>query len=236
MIVLPWRLRLDRDRAIALALALGLVGLVLLSLTALALAVIAYPGEAGAGFLLWGNYVCDLLRASTRSGAPNPSGGLATAALLLFAAALVPFFLLLRRIVPEHGALVGRCGVASAAGWAAMALSPSDRLPFLHGLFVAAGILPGLVAGVLAVRGLAARRETLGLALLGGSALGCAGLDAALYFLLHATGAAWLEWLVPALQRPAGVLLVAWMLGVALRGSGARAGAPGGAAWTGRRA
>lgn len=195
-----------------------LILLLCASLASLALAVAAYSG----GFLLWENYVCDLLHASTRAGAPNPSGGLATAALLLFVAALVPFFLLLAELAPVPRRLVRGCGVLSASGWAAMALSPSDRWPLLHAAFVAAGIVPGVVGATVAVRGLASRPETRTLALVGACALGCAALDAALYFLLHALGGPWLGWLVPALQRPAAAFLIAWMVGAALA-SGARA-------------
>lgn len=205
-----------RDRACALAV----VGSLLLGSALLTVAISVYPGGSALepdhqGFDLRDNYLCDLLRETALRGQPNPSVPLARASLVVFAAGLIPFFLLVPSSFPDRaarGRLVRATGVASAIGLTAVSLTPSDRFAVGHAVLVLTAIVPGVVAAAVAVRELARRQDHRGLALLGAGALVCAAADGALYFLLLATNDTSLEIVVPLLQKPAVVFLIAWML------------------------
>lgn len=209
--------RLARPDPTRLA-AVAVVAAVALALTLLALAVARYPGgsdcDPGAvGFDLRCNYLSDLLHAVARDGRPNPAAPLARAAMLAFVAALPPFWALRARGL-ARGGLVRRLGTLSAIGWAFVPLVPSDRFGAWHGAAVLVGAGPGLVAVLLAVRGLwPARRRS---ALLGLGVLACVGAATLLYVRLLLDDAGASSHTIPALQKAAAVLLVAWLLDAAL--------------------
>lgn len=196
---------------------------VVLSLVLLSAAISAYPGGSeldprAPGFDARTNYVCDLLRQDAIGGQPNPAGPLARAAILAFVAGLVSFFAIVPTLFPDlpgRGRLVRGAGVASSIAWVALSLAPSDRFAVGHAVFVVAGVAPGVVAAAVAVLGLAARRGTRALSLLGVGALVGAALDAALYLVVLLTGDVAAAVVVPVLQKIAGAFLIAWMLGVA---------------------
>src|SRR5258708_34296173 len=106
-------------------------------------------------------------------------------------------------------------GVASVGGTTAVTLMPSERLGALHGAAVIVAALPGLSAAALAVVGLVLGEPRPRIAAaLGGGMLAVGLVDFVLYashFLAHVEGTT----LVPAAQRIALILLLAWMRVVA---------------------
>lgn len=214
--------------------ALAVIAAVVVALVLVAAAIARFPGgsdcdPAARGFDPWCNYLSDLLHAAARDGLPNPAAPLARAAMLAFVAALPPFWALVARLLPARGApargsgrtsgrtsvgdVVRATGTLSAFGWAGAPLLGSDRFGALHGVFVLLGAGPGLLAAGLTVWALRPARP--GLALLGALVFACVGAAVGLYLrlLLGAPGAQSLA--LPALQKVAGVWLVAWLVAVA---------------------
>jgi hypothetical protein len=177
-----------------------------------------YPGGSAAepthvGHSFWLNYLCDLTGDVAVNGAPNLRGAaLARAAMLLLSIALGLVFLVLPRVLGDgrwskHVVRIGGalCGLGLIA------------VPFADGRAHAPTILVTAVAGIAAmataVTGMwrARRRALLAIA---GAALIASTVDAVLYAAkvagtLPASSAA-----VPALQRVATLLLLAWMAAV----------------------
>lgn len=182
------------------------------------LAVARFPGcsdcdPASVGFDPWCNDLSDLVRQVTRDGRPNPAAPLGRAAMLVFVAALPPFWALVARLVPRDGALVRALGAVSALGWAAVPLAPSDRFGAWHGLLVLVGAGPGLAATLVAVWRLRGARPRL--ALLGAGVLACVGAACAQYVRLLLGVASAPSHAIPVLQQAGGALLIAWMVAVA---------------------
>lgn len=198
--------------------AAAVIGAVLVALALLGVAIARFPGgsdcdPSARGFDPWCNYLSDLLHEGARGGRANPAAPVARAAVLVFVAALPPFWALLARLVPGRGRALRALGTLSAAGWAAMALLPSDRFGPWHGGFILLGAGPGVMAAALAVRGLWPARPVL--ATLGLAALACVGAATALFVRLLLGVATAPSLAIPALQKLGAVFLVAWVLGVA---------------------
>lgn len=181
-------------------------------------AMVLYPGgtwwEPGAqGHRFWQNYVCDLAWRVALDGQDNRVGSwLAQAAMLVLAAGFVPFWLL----AGERGAWgVRPLGFASVLGTAAVTLMPSERFGSMHGTAVIIASTTGLAAAVLAVIGQLRSGQRLA-GWLGAIALAAAGVDFALYAQHLASSAPGPgSAAVPALQKVALGLLLAWMTVVA---------------------
>jgi hypothetical protein len=196
-------------------------------------AALRYPGgtwcDPGAPrYDVLTSFFCDVLHARGLNGAPNPGAPFARAALLLIAAAFVPFWML----VPETLALsvprsrvVHTLGVMSAVGALLVALTPSDRLALLHQVAVLSAASFGIAAAVIAS---SARSVPSGtprrLRLLSWAALLTAAVDAALYLIQLAHPAPCAPAL-PVLQKLAAGLILVWMLVTAW--ASFRAGTPG---------
>jgi hypothetical protein len=205
-------------------------------------AMCLYPGgtwwdAATRGHRFWQNYLCDLEWRVALDGRPNALGStLAQAAMLVLVAGLAPFWLALPRLFASRSAATpapgGRAasglgpvlskavpalGLTSVVATTAAIFMPSDRFGALHGAAVIVACVPGLAAAALAVLGLArgeARPRVA--AALGGSMLAFAFVDFILYashYLAHTEGTT----LVPALEKVALILLLAWMVTVATR-------------------
>jgi hypothetical protein len=204
----------------------GIVAAVVLFVTLELPAMALYPGGTwwdphtqGARF--WQNFLCDLEWSVALDGVPNPVGShLAQAAMVVLVLGLLPFWWAVPRVAGERGLLgaaVRVLGAASVAGCLAVAFMPSERFGSLHGAAVVVAALPGLTAAVLAVaillRGEPPPRVAgpLGLAMLA-AAVG----DFALYVHTLLTGGPGPP-VLPAAQKIALLLLLAWMLAVALR-------------------
>ena len=186
-----------------------------------------YPGgtwwdSTTAGYRFWQNYLCDLEWHVGLNGQDNTAGShLARAAMLVLLVGLAAFWLIAPSLFGRgRGRLplsVPVLGLVSVAGTIAVALMPSDAFPVLHGFFVIASGVPGLAAAALTVRGLRApgSRWPFG-GWLGAALFVVALLDLALYAFHWASGDE-APPLLPAIQKIALFLLLAWMNGVALR-------------------
>ncbi len=176
------------------------------------------------GHDFWLNFFCDLLHDHALDGAPNATGArLATIAMLALIAGMLPFWLASASLVaarPVLAWIVRVAGVTSVVGLVAVPLTPSDRFGALHGVAVLVASVPGLVATACATVGLLATRDRdrTGMRVLGVIALAtfvCAAIDATLYAQHMASGGAVTPPALPAIQKVAAMLLIAWMLGVA---------------------
>lgn len=182
-------------------------------------AMALYPGGTwwephAVGHRFWSNFLCDLEWRTTLNGTPNPVGApLAEGAMLSLVLAFVPFWPLAARLFPGRprlGAAVRILGWTSVAGMIAVALMPSERFGPLHGVAVVVAGLPGLSAAVLAATGQLLVRRTLPGAL-GAAMVLFAVADFVLYVhtMLHGGPG---PLLLPAAQKVALLLLLAWML------------------------
>jgi hypothetical protein len=187
---------------------------------AMAVAASLYPGGTwcdpqAPGYDLWRSFFCDLLHTRGLNGLPNEGASFARAALVLIAAAFVPFWFALPfalKLGARRAMTVRAFGVVSATASLIVAVAPSDRFPQLHQAAVLSATSAGVAAALLALRG---RRVTSGLARalpsLAWAALITAALDAGLYA-AQLSDPAPCALALPALQKLAAALIVAWML------------------------
>jgi hypothetical protein len=140
--------------------------------------------------------------------------------MILLALSLAPHWILVGRMLRHGtrlGGLVRGLGLASVAGSVLVNLLPSNRFGVaLHGAAVVVAGLPGLSATALSVVGLRAAEVRPRIsAMLGGALLVVAFADFVLYlgtFVLGGPG----PLALPAAQKIALMLLLAWMASVAL--------------------
>jgi hypothetical protein len=209
-----------RTRASALSVLASVAAFVVLELTAMCL----YPGGTwwdpttrGASF--WQNYLCDLESEVALNHMPNLAGArFGKAAILVMIVGLMPFWWIVPRLfvtLPRLGRIVRALGLASLAGIVAVGLMPSSRFGWLHGAAVVAAGVPGLSAAVLAVAGLAhGETHPRTAAALGAAMLVFALSDFVLYTRTMLVGGPG-PLLMPASQKIALLLLLAWMIVVA---------------------
>jgi hypothetical protein len=187
--------------------------------TLLGAAMRLYPGgNAGdhtrAGHSFWRNYLCDVTTDVAVNGADNTAGaalargGMLTLSLTLgLALAIAPRLLRGGRATT---AVVRGGGALCALGLVAVPFAP---LPW-HAAVVLATVVPGVSAMGATLVGLwrARRGGLVGLAL---GALAASVVDAVLYAAKVTGHLSAASPFVPAVQRLAGLLLVAWMAAVA---------------------
>jgi hypothetical protein len=187
---------------------------------AMAVAASLYPGGTwcdprAPGYDVWRSFFCDVLHIRGLNGLPNPGAAFARAALLLIAAAFVPFWFALPfalKLGARRAAAVRAFGAASTSGCLIVALAPSDRFPQLHQAAVLSAASAGIAAALLALGGVkAASRAARALTSLAWAALITAAIDAGLYA-AQLSDPAPCALLLPALQKLAAGLIVAWML------------------------
>jgi hypothetical protein len=192
----------------------------------------AYPGgtwwdRTTRGARLWQNFLCDLEWRVALDGRPNPVGSrLAEAAMLVLVAGFLPFWWIVPRLftpprAPPGTRALGRSvralGLVSVGGMSAVTLLPSDRFGALHGAAVVVAGVPGLAAALLATLGLLRGEPAPRVAgWLGAATVACALLDFVLYVRTMALGGPG-PLLLPATQKVAVALLLAWMSAVAVR-------------------
>jgi hypothetical protein len=141
---------------------------------------------------------------------------------------LAPFWLAVPRLFADanarSGAAVRALGLVSVAATVAVVFMPSERFGVIHGATVVVACVPGLAAVALGVRGLGLGEPRPRVAAaLGASMLAVALVDFFLYvshLVGHSEGTA----LVPALEKVALVLLLAWMVTIARRSQRSSAG------------
>lgn len=212
---------MSRDRSsIAATFALVFEGVGALLI---AVSMALYPGGTwmdrhAAGHSFWGNFLCDLQQPLALNGVPNPLGArLAQAgAMALFASCAFVWTLAPRALeAPRTGRRVRLFGLASSALGLAVPLLPSQRSATLHSGAIALALLPGLAAlvqfAIGMVRSRAASRSlrVLTWALLVASVL------AAVLWSVTTLMATRVPALLPAMQRLAFLVLLAWIFAIA---------------------
>ncbi len=208
-------------RRAARATLAGLAGFVGFWAAAMAL----YPGGTfqnpqHVGQSFFGNFFCDLAQPVSLSGVANPLGSrLAQCGMLFFAGALWATFSVVPRFFSrESGARrwLPRFATLSVLTFIVVTLTPSELVGRLHALLALLAGGFGIIALVLAVRGLfRVPGSARALAVLGALALAVGAFDAVI-FAQHLSDRAPPPLLVPAAQKIAALLLSAWMAGVAL--------------------
>lgn len=178
-----------------------------------AAAMALYPGGTfwdahASGHRFWQNFLCDLEWRVALDGQDNRVGALlAQGAMLALVAAFLPFW-----VLAGSGRALRALGSAAVVAMAAVALMPSERFGALHGVAVLIAGPTGLGAAVLAVRAhLRANRRAL--AGLGAATLSLGAVDLGLYAWNFGTGGPG-PLALPAIQKLALILLLAWMVGV----------------------
>ena len=204
-----------------------LVGLALF-IALMAVAMACYPGGTcwdvtTRGHRFWQNFLCDLEWAVARNGEPNPIGSRAAeGAMVILALAMAPHWILVARVLatrPVLAGLVRGLGLAAVAGSLAVTVVPSNRFGVvLHAATVVVAGVPGLSATTLAVAGLFTREPRPRIAAtLGAALLAVAAGDFVLYLGTLVFGGPG-PVLIPAAEKVALVLLLAWMARVAVAG------------------
>lgn len=199
--------------------------LVLFSLS-FAGALAAYPGGtsflgAQRGYAFWTNFWCDALHHPALNGLPNQRGArLASIAIWTLGAGLVPFWRVAAHVCVPPRAVAAR-GVVQLGGTLGMlglmgvVLVPSNRFPWLHGVFVTITGPCGILAATLAIlsawryRRVASWLSAVGLAALILAALSLAQYARQVWF--HAPP----TWLLPFAQKLATFLFLGWVVSVA---------------------
>lgn len=198
----------------------AIAGLVAAFAVTMAMAASLYPGGTwcdpqAPGYDLWRSFFCDVLHVRGLNGLPNPGASFARAALVLIAVAFVPFWFALPfalELGARRAGAVRAFGAASAAASLIVALTPSDRFPELHQAAVLSAATAGIAAALLALRSVkAASGSARALPSLAWAALITAALDAGLYA-AQLSNPAPCALALPALQKLAAGLIVAWML------------------------
>jgi hypothetical protein len=201
----------------------AIAALVVAFAVAMAAAARLYPGGTwcdpqAPGYDLWRSFFCDVLHIRGLNGLPNPGAPFARAALVLIAAAFVPFWFALPvalNLGTRRAAAVHAFGAASATASLIVALAPSDRFPQLHQAAVLFAASAGIGAALLALGGVkAASGAARALPPLAWAALMTAAVDAGLYA-AQLSDPAPCALALPALQKLAAGLIVVWMLATA---------------------
>jgi hypothetical protein len=184
-------------------------------------AMVLYPGgtwmdRSTHGYDFARNFFCDLLAGIALNGEPNPGSELAKIGILALALGLVPFWLLVPRLFAGRlrlGAAVRALGLASAAALPLVPLLPSASCGSLHVVTVFVAAIPGIVAAALAtVALLASPLSRCPHGYLAGSMFLVAVIDGALYTEHIAAGGPTPPWTLPALQKLAALLLLAFLV------------------------
>lgn len=196
------------------------------------IAIASYPGGSAldrraAGHDLLRNFLCDLLAPVALNGAPNPVGAIAApAAMLVLIAGLGVFWWMLPDAFPAQrrlGRALRAAGALTTVGLVAVPLTPSGAMPVLHAIAVLIACAPAMIATALGALGLARGGRRVDAAL-GAAVLAVGGIDAAL-FAHHCAVPGPVVLALPALQRVACGLLLAWVVLVATKLARARADA-----------
>jgi hypothetical protein len=213
-----------RDRRLSWGAAIVLVATAV-GVALLSRAMRLYPGgnvfdphAAHHSFCL--NFLCDLTGAQSASGAPNAGSPSARAAIVSLAIALGAFWLILpsrlaarSRGARVTGAVIRVAGALSALGLLAVPLADGAA----HAIAVYAAAGPGLVASVTAFVALVRCSRDVVLLLPASSAIAAGAIDSVLYARRVLDHFVSCPPALPALQRVAGLLMLAWMAATAWR-------------------
>jgi hypothetical protein len=208
------------SRLAACAIALSIGGFVALESAAMRV----YPGGTwwnvtAVGHSFWQNYLCDLTQPVAIDHVPNPLGSmLGRTAMLVLVAGLFPFWAAvpLLFVGPRLARLVRMLGFVSMIGVVGVVLLPSSRFGQLHGILVVLAGVPGLSAAVLTVAGLLQALPQFRLAAWLGVAMLLFALVDFTAYTGHLIAGGLGTPILPALQKVALLLLIAWMLSVSI--------------------
>lgn len=177
------------------------------------------PGASGHDF--WANFLCDLLHERALNGERNYLGSramLASMLVLVFVIGVHWWVLpLLFDDRPRLGWAVRMLGVISSLASAGVPLLPSDRFGALHSVVVVTAAVPGLAACVFGVAGVALGESGFRPLTWVGVSMGIAAGAATALYVRTQWFAAPLTVAVPATQKLALILVLAWLVIVALR-------------------
>jgi hypothetical protein len=213
-----------RDRRLSWGAAVVLVAMAV-GIALLARAMRLYPGgnffdRNCAHHSVWLNCLCDLTGARSAGGAPNPGSPSARAAIVSLAISLGAFWLILPSLLPalsrgarSVGAVIRVAGALSALGLLAVPLA--DGAAHAVAVYAAAG--PGLVASVTAFVALVRGSRDVALLLPASSAIAAGAIDSVLYARRVLDHFLSCPPALPALQRIAGLFMLAWMAATAWR-------------------
>jgi hypothetical protein len=201
-------------------------GVLIMFCFAIGAAMGAYPGgthydHGTVGYDFFRNFWCDTLRNPALNGAPNARGArLASMALWVLSSGLLPFWGVVAELaVPRKAARSSNAreairwlGMLAMVGTMGVTLLPSDRNPYFHGLLVTIAGPFGLLATTLALtRGWSSTLIPRAVSLLGVLAVLAALVNFGVYareFWLSAPPSP----LLPAIQKLATGLFLAWVL------------------------
>jgi hypothetical protein len=213
-----------RDRRLSWGAAVVLVTMGV-GVALLARAMQLYPGgnffdRHAAHHSFWLNFLCDLTGAQSAGGASNPGSPSARAAIASLAIALGAFWLILPSLLPASSrgaraasAVIRVAGALSAVGLLAVPIA--DGAAHAVAVYAAAG--PGLVASVTAFVALVRGSRDVALLLPASSAIVAGAIDSVLYARRVLDHFVSCPPALPALQRVAGLLMLAWMAATAWR-------------------
>lgn len=201
--------------------AIGLLVAVAAFVALIARAIKLYPGgtwfDANTiGHDAFRNFLCDLTQPVALNGATNPGAPFARAAMFVLDVGLLLVWLSIPSLSPRSrlSTLLRVAGVASFLGIVAVPLTPSLQFGVLHAVAVFTAAIPGIAAGVLAAV-LLARSSHPRLHRLCLAILVVSFVDSMLY-VHHVVFAGPPMAAVPALQRVALAMMLAWMIAIAV--------------------
>jgi hypothetical protein len=187
----------------------------------LGIAMWIYPGGTAVdpdapGHSFWLNFLCDLTEPVARNGVPSPTGSaLARAGMLDLSLALGAVWLIGPALLPDHRAaarLIRGAGALCAVALVAVPLVPGVAHMLAIFTSSATGLAAGVMTLVVLVRGGGPRHVWLLLV----AVLVTTAADSVFYAQSMASHARVIRPELPAVQRLAGLLALAWMIATAL--------------------
>lgn len=191
-------------------------------------AMVLYPGgtwvdRTSVGHDFFRNYFCDLAAPKALNGQSNPGAFFAQAAMLVFTLGLLPFWVLVTRLLRPFRAWLANVvlvlGTISSIAAALVPFISSQRYGLLHPLLIFLAGVPGLMAGGLSTYGLVKTKSRSRLSSrLAVLTVLLVAVDGGLYAMHVATGYEIHPALLPGLQKIAAMSLVLWMVSAAVLG------------------
>lgn len=196
--------------------ATALLAMLSVAVASLIVAMALYPGGTALdhqqpGHSFWFNFLCDLTSPMAVNGTANRVGSaFARVAMGALAVALGTFWLVLPWLFKERralGAALRIAGTLSTVGFAVVPLASGA----LHRVAIFTAVIPAIVAGALGIVGMFGQRDRRAFVALPIATLVASIVDAVLYATSFATEPRIVSPALPAGQRIAVSLMLAWM-------------------------
>lgn len=187
-------------------------------------AMALYPGGTWAdpksvGHDFFRNFFCDVAASTALNGQPNPGAIYAQMGMLVLILGLLPFWILVTRLVGRGREIILALGILSTLSAALVPFVSSQQYGHLHSWFVFLAGIPGVVAGGLCTYGLVTNKTGSRIpARLAVLTVVLVAVDGLLYAISVETGYEIHPVLLPGLQKIAAMSLVLWMLSAAIGG------------------